>query len=179
MALLNAHQVVSAWVSAGGPSRTALAWASVSIAESSWNTDAVSPTDARGLYQIEPYSWSAQAGSFGNWRDPYSNSRAAVILSGGGVNFAPWDTAYRNIGHTGRYAFLAWPENGSAAASYMPYVQGALGSTYYGTGAPPGVPGLSGTLPDAIKWYGEVAESVLPVLSTRARGIGAAARRLY
>jgi branched-subunit amino acid aminotransferase/4-amino-4-deoxychorismate lyase len=101
------------------------------------------------------------------------------VLSGGGVNFAPWDTAYADIYKSGRYDFLAWPENGSAAEGYMANVSGLLGNKYYGTVTAPQTPGLTGTLPDAIHWYGEVANAVIPVLTTRARGIGAAARRSY
>lgn len=179
MALLHAHQVVAYWTGAGGPARTALAWASVSIAESSWDTEATSPTDAHGLYQIEPYSWPAGAGDGSLWRDPAANSKAAVILSGGGSNFAPWDTAYADIGRSGRYTYLAWPEKGSAAARYMPYVQGALGTTAYGTGAAPAEPGLTGTLPDAIRWYGEASNSVIPNLMRAAWRFGEVARRLY
>lgn len=179
MATLNAWDMAAAWIAAGGAPNRTVAWLSVSLAESSWNTDAVSPTDARGLYQMEPGSWPESAGPLSEWRDPNYNSRAAVILSGGGVNFAPWDTAYANIYRSGRYAFLQWPEESSAASSYMPYVSALLGNKYYGTVHAPETPGLTGGLPDAIRWYGEVANTVIPVLATRARGIGAAARRAY
>jgi hypothetical protein len=179
MSILSAYQIVSAWVDNGGPKNRALAWAAVSLSESSWDTEAISPTEARGLYQIEPYSWPDGAGPFTDWIQPDANTKAAIILSGGGVNFAPWDTAYANIEASGRYSFLAWPENGSAAANNMPVVQGDLGTTGYGTTSAPDVPGLTGSLPDAIRWYGEVANTVLPVLASRARGIGSAARRAY
>jgi hypothetical protein len=177
--ILTAAQVVQAWLDAEGPKNRALAWAAVSFAESSWETLATSYTNAHGLYQIEPYSWPPGAGPADDWYIPSLNSRAAVLLSGGGVNFAPWDTAYANIASSGRYTYLGWPESGSAAANNMAMVQGELGSSAYGSSVAPEVPGLSGTLPDAIRWYGEVAHTVIPVLSAKARGIGGAARRLY
>lgn len=179
MTVLTAYQMVLYWETNGGPPKLALPWISVSRAESSWDTEATSPTDAHGLYQLEPYSWPAGAGNGDNWADPNANSRAAVILSGGGVNFAPWDTAYANIEASGRYSFLAWPENGSAAANWMPTVAGELGTTYYGTTVAPDIPGLTGTLPDAIRWYGEVANTIIPNLAHTARSYGATARRLY
>ena len=179
MTVLSAYQMVTYWETNGGPVKLAVAWLSVSLAESSWNTDATSPTDAHGLYQIEPYSWPAGAGSPDRWDDPNANTRAAVILSGGGVNFAPWDTAYADIRSSGRYTFLAWPEAGSAAAGYMPYVQGTLGTSYYGTTVAPDIPGLTGTLPDAIRWYGEAANAIIPNLAHTAKARAAAARRLY
>jgi hypothetical protein len=174
-----AHEVASFWVANGGPAKSAVAWASVSRAESSWDTEAVSPTDARGWYQIEPYSWPAGAGDISGWDQPGPNSRAAVLLSGGGVNFAAWDTAYADINASGRYTFLAWPENGSAAWDNMPTVAGMLGTTYYGGVTPPVVPGLSGTLPDALRWYAQQSDVVLPALITATRAYSDLARRMY
>lgn len=179
MTILTAYQVVNAWTTAGGPRNRAVAWAAVSFAESSWDTLATSYTYAHGLWQIEPGSWPPGAGPGSDWPDPDANALAAVILSGGGMNFAPWDTAYANIGATGRYAYLAWPEPGSAAANNMGMVQGEVGGTYYGTSTAPEMPGLTGTLPDAIAWYADVSNAVLPAMTTRARGVSAAARKLY
>jgi Lysozyme like domain len=179
VAVLTAYQMVLYWETNGGPSRLALPWISVSRAESSWDTEATSPTDAHGLYQIEPYSWPAGAGDGSRWADPNANSAAAVILSGGGVNFAPWDTAYADIEASGRYSFLAWPENGSAAANRMPEVAGELGTKHYGTLTAPDIPGLTGTLPDAIRWYSEAANAVIPNLAGSAKSYAQRARRLY
>lgn len=179
MAILGAYDVVNSWVSVGGPVKLSVAWASVSLAESSWDTEAVSPTDARGLYQIEPYSWPAGAGPLADWIYAERNSLAAVILSGGGVNFAPWDTAYANIGASGRYTFLAWPEPGSAAADNIPYVASLLGTHYFGGPVPVSYPGITGTLPDALRWYSEATNSVLPILTAAARQLRSTAQRMY
>jgi hypothetical protein len=179
MAVLDAHTMAQSWIAAGGPLRYTVPWISVSRAESSWNTHAVSPTDARGLYQLEPYSWPAGAGSLDNWTDPVANSRAAVLLSGGGVNFAPWDTAYANIERTGRYRFLAFPEIESAAANNMPVVTAMLGSSYYGNGSPGNEPGITGTLPAALNWYTLTTDAVIPGMIARARKQRMIAQAMY
>lgn len=179
MTVLGAHEMVQAWISAGGPLRYTVPWISVSRAESSWDTEAVSPTDARGLYQLEPYSWPPGAGPIANWTDPVANSQAAVILSGGGVNFAPWDTAYANIGRSGRYTFLAFPEIGSAAADNMPIVTAMLGSGYYGTASNPTEPGITGTLPAALNWYTLTTDAVIPQMIAAARRHSSIARRMF
>src|SRR5271170_6257849 len=54
MTILTGHQVVTYWVGAGGPPKSAAMWASVSFSESSWDTVVESYTDAIGLYQLEP-----------------------------------------------------------------------------------------------------------------------------
>jgi len=168
MAVLSAHDMADNWIGNGGPRNRTVAWLSVSLAESSWDTEAVSPTDARGLYQVEPYSWPAAAGPLANWDQPGPNSYAAVLLSGGGVNFAPWDTAYADIEATGRYTFLSWPEPGSAADKNMPYVAGLLGSNFYGGTTPPVQPGVDGTLPAALQWYGQATDTLIPLLTDAA-----------
>jgi len=179
MPVLSAQQVASWWKSEGGPDKSAVAWVSVSLAESSWDTEAVSPTGAVGLYQVEPYSWPAQLGSFSMATDPGYNTLAAIDLSGGGVNFAPWDTAYANIYASGRYSFLAWPEPGSAAFNHMVYVATVLGTNPDGNAGPPPQPGISGTLPDALKWFSDVTYGAAPALSARARAVSARAGIQY
>lgn len=179
MPILDAHEVVDTWVAQGGPKKYAVAWAAVSLAESSWNTDAVSPTDAHGLYQIEPYSWSPEAGPGDRWNQAGPNTLAAIVLSGGGTNFAPWDTAYADIGRSGRYNYLSWPEAGSAAYNNMPKIQAMVGKGGYGPVSKVVTPGLTGTLPDAIRWYNEAAHTVIPKLAADLRRTQAQARRMY
>lgn len=179
MTILTGHQVVGYWIQAGGPSKSAAMWASISFSESSWDTVVASYTDAVGLYQLEPYSWPAGAGPYSEVRNPYNNSLAAVILSGGGVNFAPWDTAYANIGRSGRYSFLSWPESGSAAMVNLAAVLGQLGSTAYGGYTAPAEPGLTDTLPAALQFYQEATTAVLPRLTRQAVRLRQVARGLY
>jgi len=179
MTTLTVQQAADWWKAEGGPDNSVVAWISVGIAESSLNTEAVSPTGAVGLYQLEPYSWPATLGSFDRATDAGYNTLAAITLSGGGMNFAPWDTAYADIYSSGRYSFLNWPEPHSAAWNNMGYVALTLGHVYNGIIKPPGEPGITGTLPDALNWYGQVTHGALPGLNRRAARISARAARGY
>lgn len=179
MTILTPIQCADAWVSNGGPKNRVVAWVSVAVAESSLDTEAVSPTDARGLWQIEPYSWPEVAGPISNWDNPGFNALAAVTLSGGGANFAPWDTAYANIYSSGRYSFLNWPEVGSAAYNNMGWVAAKIaGVPFTGTTAP-SEPGLDGSLPAAIAFYQQVSASATPALADRLHRIMARTNRQY
>lgn len=176
---LNSQQMADWYKSEGGPDKRVVQWLSVALAESSWETDVVSPTGATGLYQIEPYSWPAQLGPYSLVTDPGYNTLAMLDLSGGGMNFAPWDTAYANINSSGRYTYLAWPETGSAAYNNFVFVATALG-TSIGQGVPPPPrPGIDGTVPDGIAWYGQAAGVVIPQLVSGARRVHSIARRSY
>lgn len=179
MTQLTANEVYDWYKSEGGPDNRSVAWISVSLAESSWTTDALSPTGAVGLYQVEPYSWPSQLGSFDMATDPGYNTLAMLDLSGGGANFAPWDTAYANIYASGRYSFLNWPEQGSAAWNNMGYVAGILSGIPYHSTTPPVQPGLDGSLPDAIAWYQQVSVSAAPAILNRLHAAMAVTGRLY
>jgi hypothetical protein len=179
MTVISPWIAAQAWLAGGGHINATAMWVAVGVSESSLNTDAVSPTDARGIWQIEPYSWPRGAGPISNWANPNSNAAAAVILSGGGVNFAPWDTAYRNIYQSGRYSYLHWPEPGSAAANNLPWVLAHLGTRAFGTEAAPAEPGLANTLPQALAWYAAATNFGLPVLNNQVKAKRAATRRLF
>lgn len=185
MTILTPHEAAGWWENVGGPANRVVAWVSVALAESSLNTEAISPASARGLYQIEPYSWPAGAGPFGFWNQPGANSLAALLLSGHGVNFAPWDTAYRDIYASGRYTFLGWPERGSAAWNNMPYVAarvgagGQIGAGGQGDPAGPNVPGFTGTLPSALDWYAKVTHQAIPSQIAYTRRLQKAIHGLY
>jgi hypothetical protein len=177
MPVLSAHQIITLLQVEACPDKRLIAWAAVSFCESSWNTQAVSPTSARGLYQLEPYSWPAGAGSFDKWDNPDVNTRAALILSGYGMNFAPWDTAYADIQASGRYSFLNWPERGSCAWNHFGYVAAILGTGVGGSYTPPVQPGVSGTLQDALGFYDSATRATLPAMTRQTRVLRVRARR--
>ena len=179
MTILTAQQMAGAYFTVSGPVNRIVAWLAVALAESSWDTQAVSSADARGLYQILSSNFGATGLSDANWTDPAANTRAMLILSGGGMNFAPWDTAYANIGASGRFSFLGWPQQNSAAWNDMPQVAGQLGPHATALLGPPPQPGLAGGLPDALAWYAAAASSVVPNLAASARGTMARTRRAY
>jgi hypothetical protein len=179
MTILRAIQVADYFIQAGGPKNRAVAWTAVAMGESDFNTEAKSPVGATGLWQFMPGSWPAECGLFSNATNPYTNARATVILSGGGVNFAPWDSSYKDIYKSGRYSFLAWPEVGSADYANIPRAQALIGNKSYGSITPPVQPNITGTLPAALSWYSQVANSVAPGLTRSILGSSAAARKQY
>jgi LysM repeat protein len=81
------------WDQAGGNPGVAVTAASIAMAESGGNPNAISPTDDFGLWQIN--------GSHGSMAtlNPAGNARSAVSISNDGRNWGPWTTytsgAYR------------------------------------------------------------------------------------
>lgn len=162
MTVLTYHQAYAWWVQEGGPRSRGVEFVAIAIAESSLNTDAVSVTDAIGVWQEEP----EHAGEYGYpvsaLYDPQVNAFIAVRLSGFGQNCAAWDTAYADIYASGRYAFLAYPEHGSAAANNIPAVANVLGVN---PGIPqgfPGAPPLGHDLPSAVQRWQDLAGRQIP-----------------
>jgi len=74
------------WEEAGGSAGEAAMAASIAMAESSGNPNAISPTDDFGLWQINA-SHGAEA-----TLNPLGNAQAAVDISGNGSNWGPWTT---------------------------------------------------------------------------------------
>jgi len=84
------------WDGAGGNPASAFTAAEVAMAESGGNPDAISPTDDRGLWQV-----NASHGPEMATLNPYGNARAAVAISDDGTNWSAW-TTYRDGLETGR-----------------------------------------------------------------------------
>lgn len=137
MPVLSMLEVADAWIAAGGPRSRAVEWVAIAIGESGLNNDAVSPAGALGLWQIMPFNFAPNGVDINNWRDPVANATVAVRMSGHGTNCAAWDSCYRNIYASGRYAFLAWPEQGSADFNNLLTVAAALGHDKLGGQVPP------------------------------------------
>jgi len=76
----------SMWEQAGGSAGEAVMAASIAMAESGGNPNAISPTADYGLWQINA-SHGAQA-----TLNPAGNAEAAVSISGDGSNWTPWTT---------------------------------------------------------------------------------------
>lgn len=173
------HDAAQVWIDTGGPKNRVVAWVSVAYSESSLDLDAESPVGARGLYQIMPFNFIPLGLDPTKWQNPYINTEAAVRLSGTGMNFAPWDTAYADIGASGRYRYLAWPERGSAAWSHMAYIAGLIGLGNSGFLNPPAEPLITGSLPAALSWYSQATHVVLPRFTARTRNLTVRARTAY
>jgi len=128
---LSASQVAGYWRAAGGPADRAVEWVAIAGAESSLDTESLSSTGARGLWQIEYYNAVWAHATADELYDPEVNARAAVYGSGGGTNCAAWDTCYYDINATGRYSFLDYPEQHSAAWQWISSVTAALNTGGY------------------------------------------------
>lgn len=88
--------LASLWIQAGGnPAYQGIA-ASIAMAESGGNPNAVSPTDDIGLWQVNRPSWPSLA-TF----SPVGSARAAVSISANGTNWNPW-TTYTSGAYYGR-----------------------------------------------------------------------------
>jgi len=85
----------SLWEQAGGSSGEAVMAASIAMAESGGNPNAISPTNDYGLWQING-SHGAQA-----TLSPQGNAEAAVSISGNGSSWGAW-TTYTSGAYSGR-----------------------------------------------------------------------------
>lgn len=74
------------WDQAGGNPADAVTAASVAMAESGGNPNAVSPTDDFGLWQINGSNGALATLS------PAGSAHSAVVLSGNGANWSAWTT---------------------------------------------------------------------------------------
>ncbi len=85
----------SLWEQAGGSAGEAVMAASIAMAESGGNPNAISPTNDYGLWQIN--------GSHGALAtlNPLGNAEAAVSISGNGSDWGPW-TTYTTGAYSGR-----------------------------------------------------------------------------
>lgn len=151
---------------AGMPGNRINEFVAIAVCESSLDDHALSPADARGLWQIEPF-WAATLGvSVESLYDPNVNARGCVFISGHGANCAAWDTAYRDIQASGRYSFLHYPEAGSCAYNHVVGVSVSTGTANTGGGAAPPVPGLTGTLAHTVAVMDDIAQRGLPPHAT-------------
>lgn len=179
MTVLTAVQVAEYWIGAGGPKSRAVEWVAIAIGESSLDDEAVSQAGAIGTWQIMPFNAAIGGGTVADLYDPGYNAKVAVIMSGGGVNCAAWDSCYANIQASGRYAYLGWPEVGSAdynnlsAASAELAGQGLTGTPVT---APPTV---DDSLTAVVSQYQALGATQLPALGVRLTGTAQALSGMY
>lgn len=179
MTVLTAAQVAGYWEGAGGPKSRAVEWVAIAIGESGFDTEARSPVDARGVWQIMPFNAPTYGYTPNDLFDPAVNARIAVAMSGGGTNCAAWDSCYRNIQASGRYSFLAWPEQGSANWGNLAVAAAELGGHVVIPSAVSQVPGISATLPGTIAEIQHQAGLLIPAQSLRVRAVSGRLGRLY
>lgn len=126
MVQLSAADIANAWLRNGGVAGRAVVMTAIGLAESSGITDAHSPTDDWGVWQINAVHFGDGVVTAQNVTDVDVNATEAIRLSSNGDNISPWATCYANINVSGWYPYLHDPEAGSAAAALIPSVQTAL-----------------------------------------------------
>lgn len=173
MALLTAVQVADYWIGAGGPKARAVEWVAIAMGESGLRSDVVSPVGAIGLWQIMPFNAAPNGVSVGALYDPAVNARVAVQMSGGGTNCAAWDSAYLDINRSGRYSFLAYPEQGSADYNNLAAAAAELAGHGLGGITSPGSPGVDDTLGGTVPRFQAVGGRVIPAVTARAARVNA------
>lgn len=180
MTVITAGQLADFWVAHYGPANRAVEFVAIAMAESSLHTEAVSNVGALGTWQIMPF-WFPD---FGYTTDEYQNqdiqAQITVAISGSGTNCAAWDTCYLDINRSGRYTFLGWPEEGSAAFANIPVAQAEIG---LGTVNGPGhdrYPGVTATLPATLADFSALSGKHMPQLAlTVARQQARISRQFY
>jgi hypothetical protein len=181
MARLTAVEVADYWIGAGGPKARAVEWVAIAIGESSLDDHVVSPAGAIGLWQIMPFNAAPHGFTVNELYQPGVNAKVAVEMSGGGTNCAAWDSAYRNIYASGRYAFLAWPEAGSADYNNLPIAQAELSGHGLSGITNPGNPGIDNSLAASAARWQAIASQNVPAVSNlivgRTRLIASVGRR--
>lgn len=165
MTQLSALQVADLWTAAGGPRSRVVEWVAIALGESSYDTTVVSPAGAIGLWQIMPFNAAPNGVSVAQLYEGYYNALVAVRMSGHGTNCAAWDSCYRDIYASGRYAFLAFPEVGSADYNNLGVVAAELGHDKIGGAAPPPPMPDLGNVGPALAHIQDVTNRVLPQLA--------------
>lgn len=175
-----ARQVAGFWEAAGGPARRAVEWVAIALGESSYDDAAVSSAGAIGLWQIMPFNAGPYGYSVTQLYDPQVNASVAVQMSGHGANCAAWDSAYADIQASGRYSFLAWPEQGSADFNNLAIVAAQLGQDKINP--PPRQPIPTSPGSDLTRLFAQIAEvqnKVMPSLRRVLIGQGIILQRQF
>lgn len=146
MADLTAGEVAGYLAANGCAHDRLVEWVAIGWTESGWQTTVVSSAGAIGVWQIMPFNAGIGGGSVSDLDDPGYNARVAMLMSGGGQNCAAWDSCYANIYVSGRYSYLAWPEDGSAAFAEMGRLGQVVPLARGPNVTPPVFPGVTGTV---------------------------------
>lgn len=133
MTILTIPQIYSTWIGVDGATGAQAIYATaIALAESGGDDHAVSPSDDHGVWQINglwastfPRLWPARY-------DAHANARMAKSISGNGINWGPWCTAYEDQRLCGRLR-LAAPQTNSAAGRLVSHVASVIGSHDPGT----------------------------------------------
>lgn len=147
MPILSGPQLVQLAINAGFPTDVAPTMAAIALAESSGNSDAVSPPNRngsrdRGLWQINDRAWAPLFNDF-RWQDPQQNaSMAFIVYTRQGI------TAW-SVYNSGRYRMFLNRVGGSTDGGTV-----NPGGTGGGNTPPPSGAGSGGVASDFDIWDG-------------------------
>ena len=140
MTRLNPSQIAALWLAHGGSRASVVTAVAVAWAESEGNTDAESPSDDWGLWQINGIWCPVFGVTRHGLLEPDVNAYCAVRISGGGSNFAAWCTMWADPARDCGHGHITAPQVFSAAWNTYAYVLAYLGNSYpvppSGTGQP-------------------------------------------
>lgn len=107
------------WLSCGGQRADVVSAVAVSLAESGGNSNAISPANDYGLWQINEINFARYQLNAQTALDPVRNCFVAVAMSAGGDNWAPWCTAWADPGRHCGHGYLHTPQPGSSAYRFI------------------------------------------------------------
>lgn len=129
MTVYSMGTVARYWELAGGAPAHRVAAVAVCYAESHGDSSAISPAQDYGLWQINIRNFHYLGLTTGTVRDPKTNARAAVIMSGNGTNWAPWCTCWVNPARDCGHGHLGLPQHGSPADGWLHLAASTLRTT--------------------------------------------------
>lgn len=116
----------------------------ICFAESGGNSDATSPDNAQGLWQI---LYRAHVGDlppgYSNWYNPVVNAREMWRLSGGLQNWRDWASAYDTPNNPNYVNFLGAPMANSPAATRVDQARAAVTQYFLNPPTGPSGPALT------------------------------------
>jgi hypothetical protein len=152
MTVYSIPNVAAIWERNGGASSHVTVAVSVSMAESGGNSNARSPSNDWGLWQINATNFGTLGVNEADILDPDVNARCAIRMSGNGTNWAPWCTCWDNPGRDCGHGYLPNPQSGSPAGNQVIHVAAVLGIS--GALAPSASSGGGNIAPVQSAWNG-------------------------
>lgn len=159
MGIYSIRAVASLWTRNGGALSARVNAVAVCMAESGGNSDAVSPADDHGLWQINRVNFDHFGVDDQSVLDPDRNAKIAIAMSSNGFNWAPWCTCWINPGPNCGHGLLRSPQTGSPAAGQLARVAANLGAGPVSADAP----APTGPLDDVHNMWGQFQRFVGPL----------------
>jgi len=125
MPRLSIPEIARTWEANGGNPAAVVVACAVALAESGGDTDAISPSNDYGLWQINVIHFKELGVNGVTIRDRDINARAAIRISGNGSNWGAWCTCSVSP-HDCGHVYRPTPQPGSVAAMNLGLAAQAL-----------------------------------------------------